>query len=106
MHIVNRSPWSPNSLKTNMLINREVMQKKKIIIISLSWVVLYRLTTKLPPMRCVLFSIRTEESHDDKAEDTCSFGPNTEKKSFLLFNRLICDDNEMPFLNFSLQARF
>lgn len=80
MHIVNRSPWSPNSLKTNMLINMEVMQKKKIIIISLSWVVLYRLTTKLPPMRCVLFSIRTEESHDDKAEDTCSFGPNTEKK--------------------------
>ena len=29
MHILNRSPWSPNPLKTNMLINREVMQKKK-----------------------------------------------------------------------------
>lgn len=28
MHILNRSPWSPNPLKTNMLINREVMQKK------------------------------------------------------------------------------
>lgn len=84
MHILNRSPWSPNPLKTNMLINREVMQKKKIIIkiISLSWMVLYRMTTKFPPMRCVLFSIRTEESHDDKAVYTCSFGPNTEKNVF------------------------
>ena len=44
--------------------------------------ILYRMTTKFPPMRCVLFSIRTEESHDHKAEYTCSFGPNTEKNVF------------------------
>ena len=68
--------------------------------------VLYRMTTKFPPMRCVLFSIWTEESQYDKAEYTCSLVLIQKKMSFLLFNRLICDDNEMPFLNFSLQARF
>ena len=29
MHNLNRSPWSPNPLKINMLIKREVMQKQK-----------------------------------------------------------------------------
>ena len=40
------------------------------------------MTIKFPPMRCVLFSVRTKESHEDKAEYTCSFSPNTEKNVF------------------------
>ena len=40
------------------------------------------MTVKFPPMRCVLFSVRTKESHEDKAEYTCSFSPNTEKNVF------------------------